>query len=118
MITFKLNENNWDLEMTESGQIAIRKGDLALAQTVANAQRIFKGEAYFNVNRGIPFAPEVLSGRPSESLVIGYLEREARNVDGVQGANVYLETFENRIVTGRTQIIKSDGGVIDADTSA
>ena len=57
--TLLLN-GNWDIHVDDAGNIATVTDDYAIAQNIANAVRLFVGDAYFEKSNGIPFFESVL----------------------------------------------------------
>lgn len=113
MKSLKLNDN-WDIQTDDAGGIMLTDSDYGIAQTAANKVRLFKKDAYFNQNNGLPHF-EIELGKPlkvSESTLINRIRKAVLSVDGVVdaqvslsfdsstrylGGNVYITT-----VTGRT----------------
>lgn len=81
--TLELSER-WDLLLTSSGDIAVRNGDIATAQNVANEGRLFTDDAYFIQDKGIPhFSVELGKSSASSILLEAQLRTAARRVDDV-----------------------------------
>ena len=82
--TLMLNDK-WDIYVDEAGNIATVTEDYAIAQNIANAVRLFVGDAYFEQTRGVPYLTEVFSKKTgiSQSVVINRWRNAALTVEGV-----------------------------------
>ena len=82
--TLMLNDK-WDIYVDEAGNIATVTDDYAIAQNIANAVRLFVGDAYFEQTRGVPYLTEVFSKKTgvSQSVVINRWRNAALTVEGV-----------------------------------
>lgn len=114
MSTMYLDPATWDLSVDASRRIALATDQYATAQTVANACRLWTGEAPFNADRGIPYETEILGKQPSPRLLSGWFETEAETVPGVQSAVAVIQ-FNNssRQLSGQIQCTLTDGTVIN-----
>lgn len=112
MITLALDDS-WEITLTLTGGLKMLEGNACTAQSVANAQRCFTNEAYYNMPRGIPYFEEIEGYMPPERLVSAHLERMARTVPGVVRAFATVAGFEKRVVTGRTVIETENGGTVN-----
>lgn len=88
MLTFMLDPATWDLQLDESGQLATVEGPYAVAQSVANAIRLFTKDAYFDQDQGIPHFNVDLGLSPPPEVMQERLIQAARSVVGVQAAAV------------------------------
>ena len=84
-------------------------GDIALAQDVASAVRLFLGELWYNTPKGIPYFEDVLGQLPPLSLLTGYIEKAALTVPGVVSAQCIISAFDAREITGQIQFIDETG---------
>ena len=101
--TLYLNPDSWDITLDSSGRIARSTQAYAIAQNVANAVRLFTGEAYFAQDEGIPhFEIELGYTRPALSVLRARIREAALNVEGVQDAQVNINTpvSSDRRLTG------------------
>jgi len=112
MSTIYLDPDSWDLALDASRNIALAVAPYERAQTVANACRLWLGEAPFNTDRGIPYETEVLGKQPPQRVLAGWYEREALTVPGVSAATAVLQ-YANRGLTGQIQCTLDDGTVIN-----
>lgn len=109
-VTLYLNPDTWSLELTPAGGLKMASGDYALVQTGANAARTFKGEPYFNVQRGIPYFRDVLGKMPPAQLINAHVEAEVRKVTGAAAVRAVVREFSDRTLKGDFVITKPDGG--------
>ena len=113
MKSLYLNPETWDMQLDASGNLKTTEGDYCIAQSVANAQRLFRGEAYFNTHKGIPYFRYIEGHMPPDSLIMAYLEQAARSVPKVAAARVRLSGFAERAVHGETIITTINGESIN-----
>ena len=113
MSTLYLDPDSWDLTVDASRCIAKALEPYATAQSVANAARLWKGEAPFNSDRGIPYE-QVLGGKVPERVLSQWYQTEAETVPNVQSAVAVLE-FDRatRNLGGQIQITLNDGTVVN-----
>ncbi|MFJ7315279.1 hypothetical protein ACIQVE_21450 [Pseudomonas sp. NPDC098747] len=90
----------WDLQLDASGQFAMASGPLAVAQSVANAIRLFTQDAYFNQTEGVPHFDISLGHRPSPDVVKERLIRAALAVRHVDSATMTAFSVVQRVATG------------------
>lgn len=112
MGTLYLDPDSWDLTLDASGNIALAVAPYERAQSVANACRLWRGEAPFNTDRGIPYDTEVLGKQPPQRILAGWYEAEAVTVPGVTSAIAVLQ-YDSRALTGQIQCTLDDGTVIN-----
>lgn len=103
MKTLLLTER-WDLQLDASGQIAMANGPLAVAQSVANAVRLFTVDAYFDQTSGIPHFDIELGHQPSPDVVKERIIRTALGVAAVDAANMKTFAVNNRVASGNLEI--------------
>lgn len=114
MSTLYLDPESWDLTVDASRNIALATDQYATAQSVANACRLWSGEAPFNADRGIPYETEILGKQPSPRLLANWYETESETVPGVQSALAVLQFGrESRQLNGQIQVTLTDGTVIN-----
>ena len=100
MTTLFLNPKTWDLALDAEGNIAYAIEPYAKAQDVASAIRLFKGELYYDTEKGIPYFDETFGKKQSLALYQYRLEQAALSVSGVVSAKATIESREGRIVAG------------------
>lgn len=109
MNTLLLDRAAWDLVLDAAGNIALAQPAYALAQDVASAVRLFKGELYYAPGKGIPYFEDVLGHMPPESLIKQHMVDAAEGVHGVTTARVILSALSDREVSGQVQFIDETG---------
>lgn len=112
MSTLYLDPETWDLAVDARGAIAIATQPYQTAQSVANACRLWRGEAPFNTDRGIPYDTEILGQLPPARQLAGWYEDEARTVPNVASAIANID-YANRTLSGQIQCTLTDGTVIN-----
>lgn len=115
MATLYLDPESWDLTLDASRSIALATYPYEQAQTVANACRLWRGEAPFNTDRGIPYETEILGKQPPQRILSGWYETEAVSVGSspsVTSAIAVLQ-YADRALTGQIQCTLDDGTVIN-----
>lgn len=114
MSTMYLDPASWDLSVDASRNIAMATDQYATAQSVANACRLWLGEAPFNAQSGIPYETEILGQQPPPRLLATWYEDEAEAVPNVQSAVAVLQfDRSSRQLSGQIQCTLTDGTVIN-----
>ena len=107
--TLYLTPDNWDITLDSSGRLQTSANAYAIAQDVANAVRLFTGEAFFAQDEGIPhFEIELGFTRPALSVLRARVREAALNVDGVLDAVVNLDGIQDRRLTGEILLTVAD----------
>ena len=106
--TLLLDTSLWDLTLDDVGDIALVAPGYALAQDVASACRLFRGELYYDNAQGIRYFEDILGKAPS-SLITEYMQDAALTVPGVQTAQCIITSTDGRTVTGELQFIDEEG---------
>lgn len=114
MDTLFLNSESWDLMADDYGDIAMASSPYAIAQDVASACRLWKGEARYDTTRGIPYDTSLLGELPPKSLLASWFEGEAETVPEVEAVQVII-SFDrpSRKLGGQIQITPSSGDTIN-----
>ena len=108
--TLYLQRDTWDITLDSSGRIARATQAYAIAQNVANAVRLFTGEAFFAMDEGIPhFDIELGKTRPALSVLRARMREAALNVEGVLDAQITLDDVQDRKLTGEILLTVADG---------
>ena len=108
--TLYLQPESWDITLDSSGRIARSVQAYAIAQNVANAVRLFTGEAFFAMDEGIPhFDIELGKTRPALSVLRARMREAALNVEGVLDAQITLNDVQERKLTGEILLTVADG---------
>ena len=104
MDTIKLDNDNWDLELDASGNMSAVSDNERLAQDVATACRVWRGEALANIAFGVPYR-DIMGKRPALSLISAYLIETALTVTDVVEIETDLKNANNeRLMTGNILI--------------
>lgn len=104
-----LLDENWDLAVSNRGDLAVIGEPIRQAQDVATRCRTFRGECVYAQAQGIPYFADVLGKTPPDALVRDYIHRESLEVPGVQEAYVTFAGLEGRKLTGDIRITDSEG---------
>ena len=108
--TLYLTPDNWDITLDSSGRLQTSANAYAIAQNVANAVRLFTGEAFFAMDEGIPhFDIELGKTRPALSVLRARMREAALNVEGVIDAQITLDDVQDRKLTGEILLTVADG---------
>lgn len=103
---------DWDVDTDESGRIILTHDEYATAQNVANEARLFKDDAYFIQDQGIPHFVIDLGRRVNTSVARSYLRRAALSVPDVAEV-LSIEIFgvdpKTRTLTGDIQFKTVEG---------
>lgn len=109
MNTLLLDRTAWDLVLDAAGNIALATKPYAVAQDVASAIKLFRGELFYDTGKGIPYWTEVLGQLPPLALVRERLRTAALTVPDVVDAVPTITAFENRRLSGYVEITLTDG---------
>lgn len=103
-------EDDWDLHVTESGNLPTDTKAQGIAQNVANAIRLFTEDAYYFKNRGIPHFLIELRRAPRLNVLRSRIRRVALGVEGVKDAEVRLFSIdESRNLNGIVLLTLTSG---------
>lgn len=111
MITFG-KDDSWDIELDDNGNFALKEGQEQIAQDVATAVKIYKGEYVFDINRGVPFN-DVLGERLNQALIQEYMNKEAKRINGVLNTTVIFNDFDSSRVLDYDILISTEQGLIE-----
>lgn len=112
--TLYLDPQTWDLRVDDNGNLAVVDGPYAIAQNVANAIRLFLGEAWFDKDQGIAHYDIELGHKPPYELLRTKILTAARGVQGVRDARVTYLTFNDaKVLTGSVTLMLLEGGTQD-----
>ena len=118
-------DDYWDLVLTNKNWTAIDSETIEpdtgahigearyCAQTVANSCRMFRDDAYFFPQEGVPYFENVLGKKPPQSLVYAYLREAGFLVPLVRQLNILNYKQANRVITGQIRITTENGSVED-----
>lgn len=107
--TLLLSQDNWDLVIDTSGNIAAATDPYSLAQDVASAVRVFTGDIWYDTAQGIAYLTRVLGQRPTNQFLKGQIEARALTVPGVVSARCLFVALQDRKLSGQVQIIDTTG---------
>lgn len=112
--TLYLDPESWDLQVDAAGSIALAAEPYSTAQSVACACRLWRGEAPFNAERGIPYDAQILGQLPPQRVLASWYETEAASVPTVASAVALLQfDRDSRALGGQIQCTLTDGTVIN-----
>lgn len=112
--TLYLDPESWDLTLDASRNIALAAEPYSSAQSVANACRLWRGEAPYNASRGMPYEDQILGKQPPRRTLANWYETEALSVPTVASATaVLLYAGTSRSLSGQIQCTLIDGTVIN-----
>ena len=109
MKTIALDRDAWDLVADTSGNIALASEPYAIAQDVASAVRLFAGELWYDITRGIPYFEQILGRAPSAALYRAKVVAAALTVPGTATAVCYLVSLPGRALGGQIITTTADG---------
>lgn len=109
MNTLLLDRTAWDLVLDAAGNIAMASNPYAVAQDVASAIKLFRGELFYDTAKGIPYWTEVLGQLPPLALVRERLRAAALTVPDVTDAIPTITAFENRRLSGYVEVTLANG---------
>lgn len=116
MKTLPLDWDTWDLKLSPTNNLAATADEPTYcAQTVANAVRMFRNDAYFFKDEGIPYFENILGRKPPQSLVEEYLREAAMNVPLVKKARILYYERKDRKITGQIRLNTENGSVEDVN---
>lgn len=103
--TLLLDQTTWDLVVDANGNIAAASSPYSFAQDVASACKLFLSELWYNTSKGVPYLEEILGHLPTEDALKQYLIEAALSVNGVVSANVTINSFDYRTLTGNIEFV-------------
>jgi hypothetical protein len=109
MKTLLLDTVVWDLVLDANGNIAVAQEPYQLAQDVASAIRLFAGELWYDISKGVPYFATILGQAPPVQLFKQYMIDAALSVPGVVSADCVISSFQGRTVTGAVTFTDSSG---------
>jgi hypothetical protein len=109
MKTLLLDRTAWDLVLDASGKIALASDPYSIAQDVASAIKLFKGELWFDTTKGIPYFQTILGQFPPLAVMRAAVEAAALTVPEVVTAQCQIVSFVDRSITGQVLITDSSG---------
>ena len=113
-----LLDGDWDITLTEAGNLALAEGYYATAQNVANECRLFTQDAFFAQDDGIPWYVAQLGKPLARSVASSRMRQAASDVSGV--VSVESVTVEDigpvtRIMDGTIRLTTTEGTSVAVD---
>lgn len=109
MKTLLLDVTAWDVVLDSAGNIAVAADPYAKAQDVASALRLFLGELWYDVAKGVPYFSDVLGHAPPASYFEQLMVSAALTVPGVVSAQCTITQLENRALSGQVTFQSANG---------
>ena len=109
-------DDDWDLIVDASGNIAMATDEYAIAQDVASAGLLWKGEHIYDSTRGIPYKNGVLGQRPSVAMLADWYTTEGLTVPNVASVEPIF-SYAQRQLTGQLQITTDSGEQVNVNFS-
>lgn len=109
MKTLLLDRTLWDVVLDASGNIAVASEPYAIAQDVASAARLFRGELWYDTTPGVPYFEQVLGHSPPLGVLKTLLITAAKTVPLVATAKVFVSAVEGREIIGQIQVTDTGG---------
>ena len=104
--------SSWDWTVDASGNWAgLTQAAGALAQDAASEGRLFLGEAWYDIARGVPYWQAILGHWPPLSLVRSYLVNAALLTPNVVQAQVFFTGWNERTLSGQLQVTDVTGAI-------
>lgn len=112
--TLLLDTLRWDLVLDAAGNIAVASEPYSLAQSAANAIRLFRGEQWYDTTQGVPYFQQILGQYPPLEVIKTAFENAALTVPGVVSATCFITGLEGREIRGQVQVTDAAGTVTAA----
>ena len=106
-ITLAYNPDNWGIMADSSGNLAIASGHDRIAQDVASAAKMIKGEALYSADRGVSW-PQIL-GQPLGRLAEQEIRVAGLNIPGCVSCEPETTSFRNREQRGVIRVTDDIG---------
>jgi hypothetical protein len=107
--TLLLDTSAWDCVLDAAGNWAVASDPYQHSQDVASAIKLFLGELWYDVSKGVPYLTEVLGQSPPLTYFQSLIEQAALTVPGVVSASCEVTSLENRTVQGTVRFRTSTG---------
>jgi hypothetical protein len=86
----------------------------SLAQDAASEIRLFQGEYWYDVTRGIPYFAQIFGKTPPIELIKAQAVAAAEMVPEVSSAACFIASVSNRNITGQVQVTSTSGQTANA----
>ena len=117
-----LLDANWDLAVDANNNMALADPAYSIAQSVANAARLFSGELWYDTTQGVPYrsgATPILGKPPNYNFIKRQVQVAALRIADVASVRVFLDALNaSRTVGGQIQITSSTGVVALVNANA
>jgi hypothetical protein len=110
--TLLLDRSLWDLCKDAFGNIAMARDPYAIAQDVASAIKLFRGELWYDTPKGIPYWGTILGHAPPVTYMKAQFVKAALTVPEVVKAVCFISSVRGREVQGQVQVTTSAGVVL------
>jgi hypothetical protein len=107
--TLLLDLTNWDLVLDSLGNIALAAQPYSLAQDVASAVKVFKGEVWYDTTIGIPYFEQILGNTPPLPLFKEFMINQSLTVPDVVSASVVIKSINERALEGQIHFVDVNG---------
>ena len=111
MDTLYLDPTAWDLAIDTNGNIAMASKPYALAQDAASAIKLFLGEYWYDTTQGVAYWTQVFPSKVSLANAKAQFVAAALTVPEVVGAQCFITSSTNRLLSGQVQITDNTGQV-------
>lgn len=88
--SFYLDPDSWDITLDGSGQMKISNNPYSIAQDVACAVKVIRGECYFDNTLGLRYYDELMGQPCSTGTVTAAIRAEAMKITTVSNASVTI----------------------------
>ena len=86
-------DDTWDITLDGDGKIKTTTDAYAIAQNASNAVRLFRNDAYFDAQKGIPhFDIELGHGLSAIPVLETHMKKAMLSVEGVADAVAVINT--------------------------
>lgn len=109
MRTLLLDRTRWDVCLDAAGNIAVASEPYAIAQDVASAIRLFRGELWYDTSSGVPYFEQILGRSPPLGVVKAELIKAAMTVPLVDTVKVFISAADGRAIVGQVQVTDAGG---------
>jgi hypothetical protein len=107
--TLLLDRTLWDLCLDAKGNIAVATEPYAIAQDVASAVRLFRGELWYDTAPGVPYFEQILGRAPPLGVTKAAIVAAALTVPLVASVKVFISAAKGREIIGQIQVTDTGG---------
>lgn len=114
-----LDRSTWDCCLDAGGNIAVCAAPYAVAQDVACAIRLFRGDLWYGPpTAGVPYFESILGQQSTRAFLKSQFIAAALTVPPVVSAICYLDSLDGRNLSGQVQVTTAAGDVLAAGFGA